>query len=163
MPGSMKVDSIDHIAITVADVERSCEFYSRVLGATIDTFGGGRKAIRIGKQKINLHGPNTIVDLVADLPTEGAADLCFLTAVPVIDVLRHLAKQKVPIELGPVERTGARGPILSVYIRDPDGNLIEIANLLPKSRPVSRAAPRSRSRSPSASSRRSPRSRGRRR
>jgi hypothetical protein len=119
--------------------------------------------VRIGKQKINLYGPGSLDTLVAEAPTEGSADLCFLTKLPLIDVLRHLAAQKVPVEVGPVERSGARGKILSVYIRDPDGNLIEIANQMPKSRPVSPAAPRSRSRSPSASSRRSPRSRGRRR
>jgi catechol 2,3-dioxygenase-like lactoylglutathione lyase family enzyme len=159
----MRVDAIDHWAITVADVERSCEFYSRVLGAAIETFGGGRKAVRIGRLKINLHGPGTAAHPVAEAPTEGSADFCVLTSVPLIEVLRHLAIEKVEVELGPVERTGARGPILSVYIRDPDGNLIEIANRMPKPRAVSRAGPRSRSRSPSASSRRSPRSRGRRR
>lgn len=159
----MKVDAIDHIAITVADVESTCEFYARVLGATIVTFAGGRKAVKIGKQKINLHGPGTIATLVAGAPTEGAADLCFLTKVPLIEVLRHLAEEKVPVELGPMERSDARRSILSVYIRDPDGNLIEIANQLPKSSAVSRVSPRSRSRSPSASSPRSPRNRGRRR
>jgi catechol 2,3-dioxygenase-like lactoylglutathione lyase family enzyme len=159
----MKVDAIDHIAITVSDVEVACEFYARVLGATIVTFAGGRKAVKIGRQKINFYGPGSIATLVAGIPTEGAADLCFLTKVPLIEVLRHLAEEKVPVELGPVERSGARGPILSVYIRDPDGNLIEIANLMPKARAVSRASPRSRSRSPSASNRRLPRNRGRRR
>jgi catechol 2,3-dioxygenase-like lactoylglutathione lyase family enzyme len=159
----MKIDAIDHIAITVADIERTCEFYTRVLGAAVMMVAGGRKAVKIGKQKINLHGPGSFAMPVAATPTEGAADICLLTKLPLIDVLRHLAAEKVPVEVGPIERSGARGPILSVYIRDPDGNLIEIANQLPKSGAVSRAASRSRSRSPSASSPRSPRNRGRRR
>ena len=125
---TMKIDGIDHIAVTVADMARSCDFYARVLGGEIVTFGAGRKAVLLGAQKLNLHDSETGADLVAAAPTVGAIDICFLTGTPLDEVIRHLEACAVPVELGPVGRAGAQGPILSVYIRDPDGNLVEIAN-----------------------------------
>ncbi len=126
----MKVDSLDHLVLTVADVEATCQFYSRVLGMEVVTFGQGRKALQFGSQKINLHQHGREFEPKAARPTPGSADLCFLTAVPLADVVAHLQSAGVAIVEGPVQRTGATGPILSVYFRDPDGNLIEVANRL---------------------------------
>jgi len=126
----MKVDSLDHLVLTVADVEATCRFYSRVLGMEVVTFGQGRKALQFGSQKINLHQQGREFEPKAARPTPGSADLCFLTSVPLADVVAHLRSAGVPIVEGPVQRTGATGPILSVYFRDPDGNLVEVANRL---------------------------------
>lgn len=126
----MKVDSLDHLVLTVADVEATCQFYSRVLGMEVVTFGQGRKALQFGSHKINLHQHGREFEPKAARPTPGSADLCFLTAVPLADVVAHLQSAGVAIVEGPVQRTGATGPILSVYFRDPDGNLIEVANRL---------------------------------
>ncbi len=120
--------SLDHVVVNVSDVNRACEFYERVLGAEIVEFGAGRKAIQIGNQKLNLHDAGSRADPVASYPAVGGADLCILTETPIADVVRHLGALAVEIIVGPVERTGATGPILSVYIRDPDGSLIEISN-----------------------------------
>ena len=123
---------IDHIVLTVADVEATCQFYSRTLGCEVITFGSGRKALRIGQsaQKINLHPAEHPFQPAAQFPQPGTADLCFITSTPMDAVIEQLAQLNVPIIEGPVRRTGTFGPILSVYIRDPDGNLIEIANSL---------------------------------
>ena len=126
----MKIDSLDHLVFTVADVEATCRFYSRVLGMEVVTFGQGRKALQFGSQKINLHQQGREFEPKAARPTPGSADLCFLTTVPLADVVAHLQSAGVAIVEGPVQRTGATGPILSVYFRDPDGNLIEVANQL---------------------------------
>jgi len=126
----MKIDSLDHLVFTVADVEATCRFYSRVLGMEVVTFGQGRKALQFGSQKINLHQQGREFEPKAARPTPGSADLCFLTTVPLSDVVAHLQSAGVAIVEGPVQRTGATGPILSVYFRDPDGNLIEVANQL---------------------------------
>ncbi|HEY8417755.1 MAG TPA: VOC family protein [Limnochordales bacterium] len=126
----MKIDSLDHLVLTVADVEATCRFYNRVLGMEVVTFGQGRKALQFGSQKINLHQQGREFEPKAARPTPGSADLCFLTAVPLSDVVAHLQSAGVAILEGPVQRTGATGPILSVYFRDPDGNLIEVANRL---------------------------------
>ncbi|OUN01384.1 MAG: hypothetical protein BAA04_06000 [Firmicutes bacterium ZCTH02-B6] len=126
----MKVDSLDHLVLTVADVETTCRFYSRVLGMEVVTFGEGRKALQFGSQKINLHQQGREFEPKAARPTPGSADLCFLTSVPLAEVVAHLQSAGVAIVQGPVQRTGATGPILSVYFRDPDGNLIEVANRL---------------------------------
>ena len=120
--------SLDHVVVNVSDVNRACEFYERVLGAEIVEFGAGRKAVQIGNQKLNLHDAGSRADPVASHPAVGAADLCILTETPIADVVHHLGALAVEIIVGPVERTGATGPILSVYIRDPDGSLIEISN-----------------------------------
>lgn len=123
-------ESLDHLVLTVQDIDASIGFYRRVMGMTAVTFGQGRMALAFGRQKINLHQAGREFDPKAKTPTPGSADLCFLTATPLGEVQAHLAAQNVTLEEGPVQRTGAEGPILSVYIRDPDGNLIEIANRL---------------------------------
>ncbi len=120
--------SLDHVVVNVSNVNRACEFYQRVLGAEIVEFGAGRKAVQIGNQKLNLHDAGSRADPVASHPAVGGADLCILTETPIADVVRHLGALAVEIVVGPVERTGATGSILSVYIRDPDGSLIEISN-----------------------------------
>lgn len=124
----MKIDALDHVVFTVADIDRTCEFYARVLGMQATTFGGGRKALTFGRQKINLHQHGKEFEPKAQAPTPGSADLCFITTVPLTDVMAHLAACGVELITGPVDRTGARGPIVSVYFRDPDGNLIEVSN-----------------------------------
>lgn len=126
---------LDHLVLTVRDMEATRGFYETVLGMRREEFGNGRVALRFGRQKINLHPyPSPVepspVEIVAADPRPGSADLCFIAETPLADVVAHLTARGIPIEAGPVERTGATGPIRSVYIRDPDGNLIEIANLL---------------------------------
>jgi catechol 2,3-dioxygenase-like lactoylglutathione lyase family enzyme len=128
--GNITIDSLDHLVLTVKDVDASVSFYSKVLGMDAMTFGGGRKALSFGMQKINLHQHGREFEPKAQHPAPGSADLCFLTSVPLADVLTHLAECGVIVIEGPVQRTGATGPILSVYLRDPDMNLIEIANRL---------------------------------
>ena len=124
----MRVDGLDHLVLTVADVEASVAFYERALGMTAVTFAGGRRALAFGEQKINLHPRGGEFEPKADYPTPGSADLCFITSVPLAEARAHLAALGVAVIEGPVRRTGATGPILSVYFRDPDGNLIEVAN-----------------------------------
>ena len=124
----MQILRLDHIVLTVADIELSCRFYERVLGMRVVTFAGGRKALAFGEQKINLHQRGKEFEPKAHAPTPGSADLCFITATPVTDVLVHLKACGVAVLEGPVARTGAIGPITSVYFRDPDHNLIEVAN-----------------------------------
>jgi catechol 2,3-dioxygenase-like lactoylglutathione lyase family enzyme len=126
----MKIDSLDHLVLTVRDIEASCVFYQHVLGMAVVTFAAGRKALAFGVQKINLHQAGREFEPKADRPTPGSADLCFLTSVPLPEVQRHLAACGIPVTEGPVRRTGAQGPILSVYFRDPDLNLIEVSNQL---------------------------------
>ncbi|CAO3430515.1 hypothetical protein [Azospirillum doebereinerae] len=118
---------IDHVVLTVASIEATCAFYSRVLGMEVVTFAEGRKALSFGAQKFNLHEVGREFDPKAHRPTAGSADFCLITETPLDDVVAHLAAQNVVIEDGPVERTGAAGPIRSVYFRDPDGNLVEVA------------------------------------
>ncbi len=124
----MEIDGLDHLVLTVKDIEATTSFYKEVLGMRIATFAGGRKALAFGAQKINLHEHTREFEPKALRPTPGSADLCFLTSVPLQQVMDHLLACDVAIEAGPVERTGATGPILSVYLRDPDMNLIEISN-----------------------------------
>lgn len=124
----IRIDGIDHVAVTVADIAASRDFYQRVLGARVERFGAGRTAVHLGDHKLNLHDASTDADLVAAKPTAGAIDICFRTQTPMNDVLAHLAECGVAVEDGPVERAGANGPLLSVYLRDPDGNLVEISN-----------------------------------
>ncbi|HEY0734974.1 MAG TPA: VOC family protein [Herpetosiphonaceae bacterium] len=124
----MQIERLDHLVLTVQDIERTCEFYRRVLGMDVVSFGGGRRALRFGAQKINLHQVGHEFEPSALHPTAGSGDLCFITATPLADVIAHLQSCGVTIEEGPVARTGALGPIRSVYLRDPDDNLIEIAN-----------------------------------
>lgn len=122
------IQSLDHLVLTVADVDATCVFYRRVLGFEVATFRGDRKALVFGSQKINLHSVDSEIDPRADRPTRGSGDLCFLTETPIEDVQRHLESCDVAVLLSPTERTGATGRILSIYFRDPDGNLIEVAN-----------------------------------
>ncbi|WP_426271471.1 VOC family protein [Dyella kyungheensis] len=126
----MKIDALDHLVLTVADVAASIAFFTRVLGMQEVTFGAGRKALSFGVQKINLHEHGKEFEPKAERPTPGSADLCLLTSSSTAQVIEHLRKQQVEIEEGPVQRTGARGPIESVYFRDPDGNLIEVSHYL---------------------------------
>lgn len=123
----MKVDSLDHLVLTVADIERACVFYEAVLGME-HVEAGGRHALRFGAQKINLHQKDHTFEPKARHPTPGSGDLCFLTATPIPDVLTHLARCDVPVIEGPVARDGAAGRLVSVYVRDHDDNLVEISN-----------------------------------
>jgi len=124
------IDRIDHVVLTVADVERTIAFYVDVLGMTEVSFGSGRKALTFGSSKLNLHQRGREFEPKAAKPTPGSADLCLIADEPLETVVADLAAHGVAIEEGPVSRTGARGPITSVYIRDPDRNLIELSNYL---------------------------------
>jgi len=126
----MKIDAIDHLVLTVADIDATCAFYARVLGMQVVAFGEGRKALAFGAQKINLHRHRHEFEPKAAKPTPGSADLCLITSLPLADVIAHLQRCEVEVLEGPVQRTGARGKILSVYLRDPDQNLIEVSNYL---------------------------------
>lgn len=122
------VDRLDHLVLTVEDIERTCAFYEQALGLARESFGEGRTALRFGQQKINLHPNPSPIDTKAGKPTPGSADICFIAAVPIEEVQRHLTAQGIPLVAGPVPRTGACGPLTSLYIRDPDGNLVEVAS-----------------------------------
>lgn len=122
-----RVASLDHLVLTVADIARTCDFYTRALGMKIERFGQGRVALHFGRQKINLHQADRTFDPKAKAPTPGSADLCFLLAGTLEAAEAHLNALGIAIELGPVERTGAQGAIRSIYLRDPDANLIELA------------------------------------
>lgn len=123
----MKISQIDHLVLTVKDIEVSCVFYTTVLGMEEISFGQGRKAVAFGDQKINFHQVGKELEPKALQPTPGSGDLCFITTTTLSEVIRHLQTCKVAIIEGPVERSGATGTISSIYIRDPDQNLIEIA------------------------------------
>jgi catechol 2,3-dioxygenase-like lactoylglutathione lyase family enzyme len=122
--------SVDHIVLTTADLDRCLDFYTRVLGMTIDHYGSGRIALRFGPHKFNVHPPGFEAGIKARVPTPGSLDLCFLADRPLEDVVARLNSCNVAIEEGPCIRTGARFQIRSVYVRDPDGNLIEISEPL---------------------------------
>jgi len=124
----MQIERLDHLVLTVADIERTCAFYTRILGMEVVRFGEGRTALRFGQQKMNLHPADHIPGLVADRPTPGSADLCFITTTPLAEVTAHLEACGVLTVAGPGPRAGAVGTIQSVYIRDPDLNLVEISN-----------------------------------
>jgi len=126
----MQISHLDHLVLTVADIEATVDFYTRVLGMQVVTFGEGRKALAFGGQKLNLHQAGREFEPKAERPTPGSADLCFIVATPLDEVIAHLGRQGVAIVEGPVRRTGANGPIRSVYVRDPDQNLIELSNPL---------------------------------
>ena len=113
----LRLERLDHIVLSVRDVDATCTFYQRVLG--IETFGRGRTALRFGRQKINVEN--------ADRPTPGSGHLCFITSAPLADWIEHLKASGVSLLEGPVKRSGAEGPIDSIYLRDPDGNSIEIS------------------------------------
>lgn len=126
-PSEVTITRIDHLVLTVADVNRSTEFYARVLGMRPIAFGDGRRAVTFGHSKINFHRAGAEHAPHAAQPRSGSGDLCFVTASPVDRILRHLADCEVTIQEGPVRRSGALGPMLSCYVRDPDGNLVEIS------------------------------------
>ncbi|MEP6657446.1 MAG: VOC family protein [Betaproteobacteria bacterium] len=130
----LTVRRIDHLVLTCRDVAATVRFYTEVLGMREVTFGNGRVALAFGRQKLNLHPAGQKADAasanvvaLAAHPTPGAVDICLVVGEPIAAVAAHLAASGVPIEEGPVVRTGALGPIRSVYIRDPDGNLVELA------------------------------------
>lgn len=124
------IDHLDHLVLTTVDVEACKDFYVRVLGMRLDTFGAGRLAFCFGDQKINVHVRGQEFEPKAHLPVPGALDLCFIASVDLEQVIAHLQAQAWPIVEGPIQRTGATGPIRSVYVRDPDLNLIEISEPL---------------------------------
>jgi len=128
-----KLNSLDHLVLTVADLGATIAFYTDVLGMTHTPFqvadGTTRHALAFGKYKINLHAAGAEFEPKAHRPVPGSADLCFLTKNPLSDWQTHLADCDVPIRQGPVARNGAQGPITSLYLRDPDGNLIEVSTL----------------------------------
>jgi catechol 2,3-dioxygenase-like lactoylglutathione lyase family enzyme len=124
------IDHLDHLVLTAVDAEATQDFYVRVLGMQLETFGAGRMAFKFGSQKINLHIRGAEFEPKAHLPVPGALDLCFIASIPLEQVIERLQQANWPIIEGPVMRTGATGPIRSVYVRDPDLNLIEISEQL---------------------------------
>ncbi|HQT30470.1 MAG TPA: VOC family protein [Thiobacillus sp.] len=126
----MEFEAIDHVVLTVRDIPASVAFYTRVLGMREEVFGEGRRALAFGRCKLNLHQAGREFEPKAAHPAPGAVDLCLLARTSISDIERHLAAHGVAIEQGPIERSGAQGPLLSVYVRDPDGNLIELSNPL---------------------------------
>jgi catechol 2,3-dioxygenase-like lactoylglutathione lyase family enzyme len=129
----MKIDRLDHLVLTVADVTKTCEFYERVLGMETVTFGAGRKALAFGQQKINLHQAGKEFEPKAVNPTRGSGDLCFIASTQLPEVVEHLKGEGIAILEGPVPRNGATGPMESIYFRDLDGNLIEVSNYIDES------------------------------
>jgi catechol 2,3-dioxygenase-like lactoylglutathione lyase family enzyme len=121
------IDWIDHLVLTVADLDQTIDFYVRVLGMQPVTFGAGRRALRFGRHQLNLHQAGRELEPKARRPIPGSADVCLITTTPLDQVMAHLRACEIPVEEGPVARTGATGPITSLYCRDPDGNLIEIS------------------------------------
>jgi catechol 2,3-dioxygenase-like lactoylglutathione lyase family enzyme len=126
----MRIEVLDHLVLTVANIGRTRDFYEQVLGMEPVVFGEGRHALAFGAQKINLHEAGQEFEPKASVLTPGSADLCFLTNASVAEVVEHLEANSVEIIEGPVRRTGATGPIMSVYFRDPDGNLLEVSGRL---------------------------------
>ena len=124
----MKIKKLDHFVLTVRDIEKTISFYTKILGMEKEEFGQGRVSLKYGDQKINLHEYGNEFEPKADNPIPGSADLCFLTETPLKQAIEYLKKIRVEIISGPIERSGANGPILSIYFKDPDKNLIELAN-----------------------------------
>ena len=125
---SVTVTHLDHFVLTVADIDRTCAFYEAALGMKRRSFGDRRTALHFGNQKINLHAADNPIDPNVRHATPGSADLCFITATPVAQVMEHLKRLGIAVITGPGERAGARGRLMSVYVYDPDENLVEIAN-----------------------------------
>ena len=121
------IDHLDHVVLTTRDTERCIDFYTRILGMRLEKFGQGRIGLHFGNQKINVHQAGREFLPKATRPTPGSLDLCFIAALPLEEVMGRLRENAWPIEEGPVMRTGATGPIRSIYLRDPDGNLIELS------------------------------------
>ena len=124
----MIISHIDHLVLTVRDIDVTVDFFQKTLGMTVETFGEARVALKFGKQKINLHQVGKEFEPKAESPTPGSGDLCFITEIPLQKAIVHVRDQGVKIVEGPVNRTGAQGAIVSFYFRDPDMNLIEVAN-----------------------------------
>jgi catechol 2,3-dioxygenase-like lactoylglutathione lyase family enzyme len=118
---------LDHFVLTTSDLDRCLRFYAGVLGMTLERYGEGRIALRFGAQKINVHPPEFVPGIKATTPTPGSLDLCFLSDMPMQDIIGRLEAHQIPIEQGPVRRAGAQFGLESVYVRDPDGNLVEIS------------------------------------
>jgi catechol 2,3-dioxygenase-like lactoylglutathione lyase family enzyme len=130
MSGGFVIDRFDHAVLTVRDLEATLRFYERVLGARVvppPTDGKGSTAIAFGRQKINIHVKGREFEPKATHVTVGSGDFCLITKAPLEQVMRHVEGCGVPVELGPIKRQGALGPMMSVYLRDPDGNLVEVA------------------------------------
>jgi catechol 2,3-dioxygenase-like lactoylglutathione lyase family enzyme len=127
-PPGPRIEALDHLVLTVADMAKTIAFYVDVLGCIEVSYGAGRKALRFGDQKINVHPHDGSMPLVARQPTPGSADLCFLSSTPVAAWMAHLARHGIAVEVPPSPRVGATGTIRSIYLRDPDHNLIEISN-----------------------------------
>ena len=125
------IHHLDHLVLTTVDLQACKDFYIRVLGMHFEAFGEGRMALHFGNQKINIHVRGHELEPKAHLPVPGALDLCFITSISLDQVITHLQTECWPIILGPVLRTGATGTIRSVYLRDPDLNLIELSELHP--------------------------------
>jgi catechol 2,3-dioxygenase-like lactoylglutathione lyase family enzyme len=121
------IKTFDHVVLTTRDLERCLDFYTRVLGMKVEHYGKDRIALRFGDHKFNVHPPGFDAGIKARVPTPGSLDMCFLANGPLEDVIVQLKRHSIPIEEGTSVRTGARFPIRSVYVRDPDGNLIEIS------------------------------------
>jgi len=126
----MLISNIDHLVITVHDIEKTCSFYKMVMGLETISFADGRMAIKVGDQKINLHKAGEELSPCAKYPTPGSADLCFITPTSISDYLHHLKNSGIDLEAGPVKRCGVYGEMDSVYFRDPDGNLLEVSHYL---------------------------------
>ena len=131
MPNAPLIDRIDHLVLTVSDIEATTRFYERALGMQREFFRGPegqpRHALLFGKQKINLQDRATETPTKARVPTLGSGDFCLIAGVPLDEVIAHLAREGVALEAGPVPRRGALGALRSIYFRDPDGNLVEVA------------------------------------
>ena len=132
---TLLADRIDHIVLTVADIEATTRFYERALKLKRETFRGPdgqtRYALTFGRQKINLQDSSTVTPTKAARPTFGSGDFCLIAAVPLDDVIAHLSAEDIALEAGPVPRRGAVGALRSIYFRDPDGNLVEVAEYVP--------------------------------
>lgn len=124
------INRLDHIVLTTTDLDACLDFYQRILKMSVITFGEQRFALQFGQQKINIHQYGKEFEPKAHLPVPGSLDLCFISDIPLIEVQQHIEQQGVEIIEGPVQRTGAIGKISSLYIRDPDLNLIEISQYL---------------------------------
>jgi len=124
----VKIERLDHLVLTVRSVDATCAFYAKVLNMEAVSFGSGRRALVFGQQKINLHEAGKEIEPKAAKPAPGSADLCFVIRMPLSEAADHVRACGVEIIEGPVKRTGALGPMVSIYFRDPDGNLIEISN-----------------------------------
>lgn len=122
------IESLDHFVLTVKSIDETCRFYRVALGMSVESFGEGRKALRFGNQKINLHEVGREFEPKAEKPTSGSGDFCLLSSTPMARIVAHLEEQGIVLEDGPLARTGATGPIVSVYFRDPDNNLVEVSN-----------------------------------